>query len=80
MDQRHRFAVALAGVAGCLCLAAGIVVSGLDDATAPPVDRPQASRLEPPARWPVPSWTDVPAPTPPRPTSSSPSAAVAAAP
>lgn len=67
MDERRRFAVALAGVTGCLCLAAGIVVSGPDDATAPPVDRPQASRLEPLPTGPVPSSTDVPAPTPQRP-------------
>lgn len=59
MDEKGRFAVALAGVGGCLCLAAGIVFSGHGDAAAPQVGPPPSARVEALPRWPVPSWAEV---------------------
>lgn len=66
MDEKGRFAVALAGVGGCLCLAAGIVFSGHGDAVAPQVGPPPSARVETLPRWPVPSSTEVAVPQPAR--------------
>ena len=66
MDEKGRFAVALAGVGGCLCLAAGIVFSGLGDTVAPSVNAPLSARVETLPRWPLPSWADVAEPQPAR--------------
>lgn len=66
MDEKGRFAIALAGVGGCLCLAAGIVFSGQDDAAAPQVGPPPAAHVEALPRWPMPSWADVAEPQPAR--------------
>lgn len=67
MDEKRRFAVALAGVGGCLCLAAGIVFSGRGDAVAPPVAPPLSSRVEVLPLRPMPSWAEVAEPQPERP-------------
>lgn len=63
MDEKRRFAVALAGVAGCLCLAAGIALSGHGDAVAPRVDPPLVARVEALPRWPMPARWSQPART-----------------
>ena len=60
MHETRRFALALAGIGGCLCIAAGIVVTGLADVTAVPVPSPPTARetgMLP--RLPMPAWSDV---------------------
>ena len=60
MHETRRFALALAGIGGCLCIAAGIVVTGLTDVTAVPVpSRPTAPETEMLPRLPMPAWSDV---------------------
>lgn len=60
MDETRRFGLALAGIGGCLCIAAGIVGSGLADVTAMPVPSlPTAGEPMLP-RLPMPVWSDVP--------------------
>ena len=62
MSEKQRFAVALAGVVGCLCIAAGIVVTGPGDVIAAPVPGVPSARAERLPRVPMPSWSDVTAP------------------
>jgi hypothetical protein len=59
MQERPRFAIALAGVAGCLCLAAGIMITAPRAGVPPPVPSIPVARAERLPRLPVPSWSDV---------------------
>jgi len=60
MHETQRFALALTGIGGCLCIAAGIVVTGLADVTAVPVPGvPTTHGAEMLPRLPMPSWSDV---------------------
>ena len=74
MHERQRFAIALAGVGGCLCLSAGILLTGPRGIVLPPVDAPAVLMAERLPLRPVPAWRDTPllahelpaAPRPPR--------------
>jgi hypothetical protein len=60
MHERQRFAIALAGVGGCLCLAAGILLTGPRGIVLPPVDAPAVLLAERLPLRPVPAWRDMP--------------------
>jgi hypothetical protein len=62
MHEKPRFAIALAGVGGCLCIAAGIVISVPRESALPSVNGLPAPRAERLPRLPMPSWSDVAAP------------------
>jgi len=59
MGEQQRFAVALGGVAGCLVVAAVIVVTGPGNITPPPVPGVPATLADRLPRVPMPSWSDV---------------------
>ena len=61
MQEKPRFAIALAGVGGCLCIAAGIVVTAPRESASPGAQLPVA-RAERLPGLPMPSWSDVAAP------------------
>ena len=67
MQEKPRFAIALAGVVGCLGLAAGIVVTAPRTGVLPAVPGVPVARAEPLPRLPMPSWSDVKAPVVSRP-------------
>lgn len=61
MHEQRRFAIALASIGGCVCLAAGIVVTGLPEVTTVPVaavPKAPAAQMLPPL--PMPSLRKVP--------------------
>jgi hypothetical protein len=61
MHEQRRFAIALASIGGCVCLAAGIVVTGLPEVTTvpvPAVPKAPAAQMLPPL--PMPSLREVP--------------------
>lgn len=58
MHEQQRFAVALAGIGGCLCLAAGIVFSGPRGLVIPGVDDVPVAQGPSLPRLPLPSWLD----------------------
>jgi hypothetical protein len=60
MHETQRFALALAGIGGCLGIAAGIVVTGLADVAVVPVPNlPPARAAQTLPRFPTPSWSDM---------------------
>jgi hypothetical protein len=59
MHEKPRFGIALAGVGGCLCIAAGIVVTAPRESAIPSVHGLPAARAERLPRLPMPSWSDV---------------------
>ena len=60
MHETRRFALALAGIGGCLGIAAGIVLTGVADVTVVPVPNlPTARAVQTLPRFPMPSWSDV---------------------
>jgi hypothetical protein len=60
MQETRRFAIALAGIGGCLGIAAGIVVTGLTDVPVVPAPNlPTARAAQSLPRFPMPSWSDV---------------------
>ena len=62
MHEKPRFGIALAGVGGCLCIAAGIVLTAPHEIAVPSVNGLPAARAERLPRLPMPSWADVAAP------------------
>ena len=62
MHEKPRFGIALAGVGGCLCIAAGIVLTAPYEIAVPSVNGLPAARAERLPRLPMPSWSDVAAP------------------
>ena len=59
MQEKPRFGIALAGVGGCLCIAAGIVVTAPRESAVPSVNGLPAARAERLPRLPMPSWSEV---------------------
>ena len=59
MQEKPRFGIALAGVGGCLCIAAGIVITAPRESAVPSVHGLPAARAERLPRLPMPSWSDV---------------------
>ena len=60
MHETQRFALALAGIGGCIGIAAGIVVTGLADVPVVPVPNlPPARAAQTLPRLPMPSWSDM---------------------
>ena len=69
MHEQQRFALALAGVGGCLCLAAGIMLTAPRDLEMPSVDARPVAPAEGLPRVAMPEWSEVtviPAPAAPR--------------
>ena len=67
MHEQQRYALALAGVGGCLCLAAGIMLTAPRDLATPPVDGRPVASAEGLPRVAMPSWSEItvtPAPAP----------------
>ena len=67
MHEQQRYALALAGVGGCLCLAAGILLTAPRDLAIPSVDARPVAPAEGLPRVAMPSWSEVtvtPAPAP----------------
>ena len=67
MHEQQRYALALAGVGGCLCLAAGIMLTAPRDLAIPSVDARPVTPAEGLPRVAMPSWSEVtvtPAPAP----------------
>ena len=62
MQEKPRFAIALSGVVGCLCLAAGIIITAPRASVIPPVPSVPVARAERLPGLPMPSWSDVKAP------------------
>lgn len=60
MHERQRFGIALAGVGGCLCLAAGILITGSAGITPPLVADPPVALAERLSPRPLPEWPDTP--------------------
>jgi hypothetical protein len=59
MHEQQRYALALAGVGGCLCLAAGILLTAPRDLEIPPVDARPVAPAEGLPRVAMPSWSEV---------------------
>jgi len=59
MHEKPRFGLALAGVGGCLCIAAGIIVTAPRGVAILPVDGVPPARAEHLPPVPMPSWADV---------------------
>jgi hypothetical protein len=59
MHEKPRFGLALAGVGGCLCIAAGIIVTAPRGVAIPPVDGVPPARAEHLPPVPMPSWADM---------------------
>ena len=59
MHEQQRYALALAGVGGCLCLAAGIMLTAPRDVATPSVDPRPVAPAEGLPRVAMPSWSDV---------------------
>ncbi len=64
MHEKQRFAIALGGVGGCLCIAAGIVVTGPREVTTLPVADRTVALVDRLPEVPVPSWDEVVSATP----------------
>ena len=62
MHEKPRFGIALAGVGGCLCIAAGIVLTAPHEIAVPTVNDLPPARAERLPRLPMPSWSDVSTP------------------